>query len=62
MTDAATPAAWSPGSAFSGTVIVNGTTAEPPAGISTAFGMAIQVPASVDSWSEASMSNLPASV
>src|SRR5699024_6355679 len=61
-TEAATPAGWSPGSACCGTVIVSGTTTLSPASTVTSGAMSIQVPASVDSSPEASMSNRPVAV
>src|SRR5690625_4486831 len=61
-TEAATPAGWSPGSAWSGTVMVKGTTSLSPAATVTSSGMSIQVPAAVDSSSDASMSKRPVGV
>ena len=59
---AATPAAWSPGVAFSGTVTVNGTVSAPPAGTTMLSGASIQVPAATDSSSAGSMLKRPVSV
>src|SRR5699024_6994575 len=61
-TEAATPAGWSPGSAWSGSVMVKGTTSLAPAATVTSTGVSIQEPASVESSSEASTPMRPVCV
>ncbi len=60
--EATMPPGWSPGVAFSGTVIVNGTTSLPPAATSTVSWISTQVPMSSGSTSGGRMSNTPLSV
>src|SRR5690606_36875649 len=60
--DAAMPAGWSPGVAFSGIVIVYGTTTVSSGPTSTVSWMVNQVPASLDSRSDGSMWKRPFAV